>query len=140
MERKAIRIKVLNIEDTDVHFEVELTNGINLTSIDFYGYIDEFHIFAEELCSFPKNINHKIEYELGEQGEKWAYYILLRVYCYETNGYSAIQVKIDNNRKEPYKNYSEFYILTVPASINKLGQLLKSWNPKNENEIEWIAE
>jgi hypothetical protein len=30
--------------------------------------------------------------------------------------------------------------MTVPASINKLGQNLKSWNPKTEKEFEWIVE
>jgi len=135
MERK-IKIRALNIENEEVHFQIELANAVNSTSIDFYGYIDEFRSFGAELCSFPQNINHKIQYELGEQGNKWAYYILLRVFCYETNGYSAI----NNNREEPYKNYSEFCIMTVPASINKLGQLLKGWKMENEKEIEWIAE
>lgn len=79
-----------------------------------------------------------MKYKIGEQGNDWAYHILIRVFCYETNGHTGIQIIIDNNQTEPYKNYSEFYILTDPASINKLGQLLKNWNP--ENEIKWIAE
>ena len=142
MSQQRIKISTLAIDEGDdtIQFEIEFTNGVNSTSIDFYGYDDEFQEFANGLSSFPKNIESEIIYELGEQGEKWAYYIFVRVFCYESNGRSAIKIKINNNGKEPYKSFSEFYILTVPASINKLGQILKNWNPKTENEIEWIAE
>lgn len=142
MLEQRIKISLLAIDEGDdtIQFQIELTNGVNSTSIDFYGYADEFQNFANELCSFPKSIDTEIKYELGEQGQKWAYYILLRVFCYENNGHTAIQIKIDNNRIEPHKSNSEFYILTVPASINKLGQKLKNWNPKTEKEIEWTAE
>ena len=142
MLEQRIKISSLAIDEGDytIQFQIELTNGVNSTSIDFYGYAVEFQDFANELCSFPKSIDTEIKYELGEQGEKWAYYILLRVFCYENNGHTAFQIKIDNNRIEPHKSNSEFYILTVPASINKLGQKLKNWNPKDEKEIKWTAE
>lgn len=142
MPEQKIKISVLAVDDGDdtIQFQIELTNGVNLTSIDFYGYADEFQNFADGLCTFPKSIKAEIKYELGEQGQKWVYYIMLRVFCYENDGHSAVQIKIDNNRTEPNKSYSEFYILTVPASINKLGERLKNWNPKTENEIEWTAE
>lgn len=142
MLEQRIKISLLAIDEGDdtIQFQVELTNGLNSTSIDFYGYADEFQDFANELCVFPKSIETEVKYELGEQGQKWAYYILLRVFCYENNGHTAIQIKIHNNRIEPHKSYSEFYILTVPASINKFGQKLKNWNPKIDKEIEWIAE
>lgn len=140
MLKQKIKIKSLNTEDDEISFHIDLTNGINSTCIDFYGYTDEFMNFAEGLCFFPKNIDSEIKYELGEQGGIWAYYILLRVFCYEPNGHCAIHIKVDNNKEEPYKTQCEFYILTLPASINKLGQKLKNWNPINENEFEWTAE
>jgi hypothetical protein len=81
-----------------------------------------------------------VKYELGESGERWAYYILLEVFCYKSDGHSAIHILIDDNGKRPYTNKSEFYITTVPASLNKLGHLLKDWNPMTEKEITWTAE
>tara|TARA_R110002124_G_scaffold286085_2_gene465873 strand:+ start:137 stop:565 length:429 start_codon:yes stop_codon:yes gene_type:complete len=142
MFEQKIKLSKLAIDEGDdtIQFQFDFFNGINSTSIDFYGYDDQFQNFAKELCTFPKNIDSEVIYELGEQGEKWAYYILVRVFCYENNGHTAIQIKIDNNSKEPFKSFCEFYILTVPASINKLGQLIKNWNPKIDKEIEWIAE
>lgn len=140
MLRQEIKIEILGIDEEEIQFQITLTNGINSTTIDFYGYMNEFENFAHGLLIFPKNIHDAVKYELGEIGDKWAYYILLRAFCYETNGYSAIHVKVDNNKKEPNTNKSEFYITTYPASLNKFGQLLKDWDPKTEKEIVWRAE
>lgn len=137
---QGIKIEVLNIEDEEVQFQIYLGNGISSTSIDFFGYTDTFEAFANELVEFPKTIEHIVLYELGEVGERWAYYIFLKVFCYENNGYSAIQIKIDNNRKQPHTSKSEFYITTVPASLNKLGKLIQDWDLKASKEIVWIAE
>ena len=140
--KQKVKISTLAIDEGDdtIHYQLEVTNGINSTTQDFYGYADNFKEFANGLLSFPKNITDKVKYELGESGERWAYYILLDVFCYENNGHSAIHIVIDNNGKLPKTNKSEFYITTVPASLNKLGQLLLEWNPTKEKEITWIAE
>lgn len=140
MEQQIIKISALNVDDNEVQFQIRLDNGINSTSIDFYGDAGTFNDFATELILFPKTIKDIVSYELGEIGDNWAYYILLKVYCYEASGHSAIKVIVDNNGKAPHINKSEFYITTVPASINKLGKLLLNWNPKVDREIEWFAE
>jgi hypothetical protein len=137
-----IKISVLAIDNGDdtIQFQMEVSNGISTASIDFYGYADNFKEFAAGLLVFPKTVGDKVKYELGEIGDRWAYYILLDVFCYESNGHSAIHVIVDNNGKKPYTNKSEFYITTAPASLNKFGQLLKEWNPMTEKEITWNAE
>ena len=140
--KQEIRISVLAIDEGDdtIQYQIEVTNGINSITQDFYGYADNFKDFATRLLSFPNTITDNVKYELGESGERWAYYILLDVLCHAYNGHSAIHVKVDNNGKPPYTNKSEFYITTVPASLNKLGQLLMVWNPITEKEITWTAE
>ncbi len=94
-----IKISVLNVDEGDDsnQFQIELTNGISSTSLDFFGYADNFKEFAIGLLSFPKTINDKVKYELGEVGERWAYYILLDIFCYENNGHSAIHIIVGNN-------------------------------------------
>ena len=142
MLKQEIKISVLSFDEGDdtIQFQIEVTNGIISASQDFYGYADNFKEFSTGLLSFPKSITDKAKYELGEIGERWAYYILLNVFCYESNGYSAIHVILTNNGIPPNTNKSEFYIKTVPASLNKFGQLLKDWNPMTEKEITWTAE
>ena len=142
MLKQEIKISVLAIDEGDdtIQFQLEVSNGINSTSQDFYGHADNFKEFATGLLLFPKTLSDKVKYELGEIGQRWAYYILLEVFCYESNGHSAIHIIVDNNGKRPYTNKSEFYITTVPASLNKLGELLNDWNPMTEKEILWKAE
>jgi len=142
MPKQEIKISVLSIDEGDdtIQFQMEVSNGIRSTSQDFYGCADNFKEFAIGLLSFPKTITENVKYELGESSERWAYYILLDVFCYENNGHSSIHVVVDNNGKRPYTNKSEFYITTVPASLNKLGQLLQDWNPTTVKEITWTAE
>jgi len=142
MLKQEIKISVLSIDEEDdtIQFLIEVTNGISSASQDFYGYVDNFKKFATGLLSFPETITDKVKYELGESGERWAYYILLEVFCYENNGHSAIHIMLNNNLKRPYTNKSEFYITTVPASLNIFGQLLNDWNPMTEKEITWTAE
>ena len=57
MSEQQIKISLLAIDEGDdtIQFQMKLTNGENSTSIDFYGYADEFQDFANELCSFEKH-------------------------------------------------------------------------------------
>ncbi len=140
--KQVIKISALTIDEGDdtIQYQLEISNGINSITQDFYGYADNFKEFATGLLSFPKTITDNVKYELGESSDRWAYYILLDVFCYDNNGHSAIHIVIENNRKRPNTNKGEFYITTVPASLNKLGQLLLNWNPTKEKEITWTAE
>jgi len=92
-----IKIKALSVDGEEIQFQSEITNGINGTLIDFYNNARTFQDFGKGLLTFPQNIDDTVQYERGEAGEKWAYYILLKAFCYERNGYSAIHVKIDNS-------------------------------------------
>ena len=128
------------MEDDEIQYDVIISNGITTSCLDFYAYFDEFVDFGNSLKIFPKNINDVVLYELGEQNPKWAYFMQLKTYCYQSNGYCAIDVIIDNHGTRPYENKVTFSITTLPASINKLGEVLSSWNPKIDKEIEWVAE
>jgi len=138
--QQSIEFKALNVEDDEVQFEIIASNGTTTSSLDFYGYYDEFVEFGTKLKGFPSNIEDVVIYELGEDDPNWAYYMLLKTYCYQPNGHSAIDVLIDSHKTKPYQNKASFSITTLPASINKLGEVLSSWNPKNEKEVKWIAE
>ena len=142
MLNQEIKISVLDIDDEDdtIQFLIEASTGTSSITQDFYGYSDNFKEFGTQLLSFPKTITENVRYEIGEIGERWAYYLLLEVFCCENNGNSIIHIIVHNNAKQPYTNKSEFYITTVPASLNKFGQLLKTWNPISEKEINWEAE
>lgn len=141
MQKQYLKFSVLLIDYELLELKIEAGNGINSTSIDFYTEEKELKAFATKLTTFPKTIDDKIKYEVGEikAGSGW-YYLLLEVFCFERNGHSAIRVIVDNNEDIPYTNKTEFYITTVPASINHLGSMLNGWAPTFDDPFIWIPE
>ena len=135
----AINLKVLALDDGDgfIHYEITVSNGQTKTELDFYDSIDTFQEFGEKLSDFPKKITDQITFQVGEDDFEWAFFLNLKVYCYEPDGKSAIKVIIDNHRDEPYLEKSEFSIRALPASLNSLGQGLKNWNPRTDSEFKW---
>lgn len=137
--KSEIKIKVIKIDQGDdtIHFQGFFSSELCSTTLDFYGYSDEFQDFANKLTEFPKSIQHKVTYELGEKGNKWAYYLFIEAYCIEPNGRSALKIEAINNDLEPLYHISKFEIESEPASLNRLGNKLKTWNPLKEKVFEW---
>lgn len=137
-----IRIQILNIDEFDndfTKFRIHFANNITSVSFEFYNYLDCFESFSERLQVFPVNAKDKLIFQLGENSEKWAYFMYLEVSC-EPNGNSVIHVKLDNHEQNFDLIRTEFYLKTLPSSLNKLGKILSSWKPKEQKEIIWISE
>ncbi len=139
MMTKQIRIQVLGIdkEEEYIKYETHFNNGYCAATLDFYGYSDEFKEFSLDLIDFPKSINDKVIYELGERGNKWKYYLLIQAYCFEPTGRSAIKVESTNNFIGIDSHDCKFEIESEVASINKLGIGLKNWNPMKQKQFVW---
>lgn len=136
-----INIKVLYVDKVlgSLEYRLSVSNGQTSTSIDFYGQQEEFQRFGDSLTGFPKNLEDRISLRIGEEGNRWAYFILLEVFCFESNGESAMKVIIERQGEEPYYQKCEFYLVAEPASFNRLGDNLKRWNPVEQQEFEWTA-
>jgi hypothetical protein len=136
--RFEIKLTVVYIEVDDIsQFRLEATNGTTSGALEFWAYLDYFRDFGKRLISFPQTINDVVADELGENGEQSAYYMLLKVFCYEANGASAVYIKMDDHQLAPDTNKAEFFIKTDPASINKFGELLLHWDPTKVEQIVW---
>ncbi|MFN8296997.1 MAG: hypothetical protein U0T69_12430 [Chitinophagales bacterium] len=138
-ESYKIKIKVISFDNNDDLFfsQIMFNNGICSTRFEFYHYADEFKMLGNELISFPKNINHKINFEKGKNDENHWNYLLLNIFCHEINGESTISVFSKQNGSVENKFCCEFNIRCYPADINKLGKLLTNWNPNINNELLW---
>ena len=132
-----IKISVSSIDNEDFHFFFEASNNRSKVIIDFYGFVDDFKTIGKQLSTFPKNISDTAVFEVGEDNRRFAYYILLKAFCYDQSGHSAIKIIVDNMSDTPKGYRSEFSILSEPASINLLGQYLLNWNPKMTKEVIW---
>lgn len=130
-------------EEDFIHFT--LTAGSHKWSsfVEFYGDSLIFKEFATKLKSFPQD--KEVIFELGRQGndpkfgnKKWAYYLYLRFYCYDTVGHVAIDVIMDNNGDNfPVKKMAQFSILSEVASVNELGEKLTNWNTLEKSDLVW---
>jgi hypothetical protein len=133
------RIKVLDLGDDDglLYYQIYLSDGWQSTTLEFYSYDDAFTEFGGELIDFPKSIESRLAFQVGEDDSKWAYYLLLEVYCNQPNGASLISVKVKNFGEPPSYHSCEFYISSIPAALNRLGQGLKGWKPRETKEYNW---
>ena len=137
--KSEIKIKVLKIEDGDgtIHYQGFFSNGICSSTLNFYGYQNEFQDFSNRLIEFPKTAEDKVSYKLGEKGGKWAYYLLVEAHCIEVNGRSALKIEAINNGLGLNYHESKFEIESEPASLNRFGNDLKNWNPLIEKIFYW---
>lgn len=71
-----IRISVIEIDEADglVKYKMALSNETTSSSLEFYGYLDAFKVFAKDLLVFPKTIKDVVKFEAGKNDETWAYY------------------------------------------------------------------
>lgn len=132
-----IKIKVLEIDNDDLQFQIEIQNYYCKTSLEFYGSVNDFIEFGRKLAEFPKGINDIVEFKLGEDDRKWAYYMFIKVFCYDSSGHTALRILVDNLSDNVNGHRSEFSIFSEAASINLLGQKLATWNPLITKEIIW---
>lgn len=137
--KSEIKITVVDIDQGDdtIHYQGFFSNELCSTTLEFYSHSDEFQDFASNLTEFPKTAKDKVAYELGEKGDKWAYYLLVEAYCIEPNGHSALKIEVIRNGTGPVYHESKFEIESEPASLNRLGNRLKNWNPLEEKVFEW---
>ena len=137
-----IKISVIYIDDDEsLQFQIEVCSASCKSILEFYDYADCFQEFAKGLTNFPKTIKDNVVFQVGEDGEEsnWAYFLKLKVYCYEANGHSAINVIMDNRGDEQTRHRSEYSLTTLPANLNTFGQRLLKWNPKTDKIFEWNA-
>jgi len=132
-----IKISVLNIDDDDIQFQFQIENYCCKTSLDFYGNADDFKEFGQKLIDFPSSIDDTAMFQLGEDDRKWAYYMLLKAFCYDASGHTALRIVVDNLGDHVNGHRSEFSILSEAASINSFGQKLLQWNPLQTKELVW---
>ncbi len=138
--KQYIRIEALNVEDVEVLYRITVSNGLASSFLEFYGEIQEFKSFGRKLSMFPENSEDIVKYELGDPKENWAYYLSIKVFCFEPTGHSAIEIKIDNKSKVPELIVTKFYLKSLPSAINRFGISLDSWDLYQNPIFEWTDE
>jgi hypothetical protein len=91
-----IKISVLRIDFKEIEFKIVVESSLCRTSLDFYGYANDFKTFGQKLSEFPKSINDVVLFQLGEGDRKWTYYMCVKAFCYDKSGHTALRAIADN--------------------------------------------
>jgi hypothetical protein len=140
MNSQYIKIKVIYTAPDIIEYRLTASNKTTTTSLEFYGHPEEFQYFSGQLLNFPTAHEDTITFELGSNDSSFAYHLLIKVFCHDRGGWTAILIQTNDQKCAPSSNKTEFYIKTYPGEINRLGEILKSWNPLSDEEIIWTAE
>jgi hypothetical protein len=128
--KREFEITPLTVDDeNDIFFQIKFSNNICSSSFEFYGDIDTFKDFANELINFPSDLHHTIKFQVGKNDPSWAYYLLLAVLCVEPNGKSIIKIFMDNHGDILNSYKCSFAISCEIAELNRIGQKLLNWYP-----------
>ncbi|MBG8552623.1 hypothetical protein [Hymenobacter guriensis] len=140
MHSGKILIEASSVEDDGCcTFDVTITRGKIEAHMHFYGNTDAWKEFGRQLTNFPQNVADSHSFESG-LNRRHTDFMVLRAYCYDALGHTALQVLLDNNENLPAKCRLEFSLLAEAASINKLGLLLTNWQVEHDSNILWEAQ
>ncbi|MGY2131628.1 hypothetical protein ACW9KT_05345 [Hymenobacter sp. HD11105] len=140
MNKDSIQISASIDHDYDCTFDITVSTGFIRQSLSFFGYTDAFKEFGWALKGFPMNTTHEVMFQQGTDDGYGPGYLMIKAYCYDHQGHTALHIIIDNKERLPQKCRVEFSILAEAASINKLGLKLFSWEFEQQDTIEWKAQ
>ncbi len=142
IKTRSLTFKVIRPDWDDIsEFEITAMSNNWQASLKFWGEASTFKDFGNQLVSFGANLKQSVQFELGSENlsDRWAYYVLLRAYCYDAVGHAAVEVALNNRTKNPDLQMVRFNILSEIEQINELGRLLSVWDPTTQNELVWEA-
>ena len=76
---------------------VSASDGVFAGSTEDYINKDSLEALAEELEQFPKTIQSESIFESSARDKRFGY-IMLRFYCFDSIGHTAVQVTLDSNQ------------------------------------------
>ncbi len=135
MQPAMFEIEILD-EDEDVYnyFDIVISSNQYKASVQTYMYISDFKGFGEFLKHFPEN-SHEYILEVGEDNERFATYLFLKAYIYDTFGHAGLEVTIRKNGIPNIAAYAHFSISTEVATINAFGEALSNWADSGEKSF-----
>lgn len=73
------------------HVEITASNGYFSGVQDFYTHREDLEILGTKFCNFPQDLHDEVILRLGEKSDKYAYFLLVRAFLYNSVGHAAIE-------------------------------------------------
>ena len=138
MANTFILLKRLLYDDSAWHVEISASNGYFSGVQDFYTYPEDLDALGVGFYKFPQSIQDEVQFELGDRTGKWAHFVLVRAFLFDSVGHAAIEFAVDNNATPPNHAQTSFFIRTEVSAINNLGQQIRSWIVAYDVPLIWL--
>ena len=141
MGDSSVQFKVLSRDDGDglFFFEFSASNGLFSAAQGFWEYPNSFEGFGRMLSEFPTADKNAATFEIGSMEENAAYYLRIRAYTFDAVGHAALEVVVDNHRKNEKLAKANFQVPCEIAAINRLGKALQQWSADPTGTMIWKA-
>jgi hypothetical protein len=116
---------------------VRTSNSEFCAALDVYVHSDKLAELGRQLSAFPTSVDAEVRLEIGDRQDPWAYHLLLRTFLYDRAGHAAVEVRMDNRRKDYRHAAAHFSIPCEVASLNRLGQSLFAWIRQPDEPLAW---
>lgn len=133
-----ISLKRLLYDDSAWHVEISASNGYFSGVQDFYTYPEDLNALGTDFYKFPQSIQDEVRFELGDRTGKWAYFVFVRAFLFDSVGHAAIEFAVDNNATSPNHAQTSFFIRTEVSAINNFGQELRAWVVAHDAPLIWL--
>ncbi|MBM0744339.1 hypothetical protein JOY44_22455 [Phormidium sp. CLA17] len=137
MANAFISLKRLLYDDSAWRVEISASNGYFSGVQDFYTEPEDLDALGADFYKFPHSIQDEVRLELGDRTGKWAYFVLVRAFLFDSVGHAAIEFAVDNNATSLDHAQTSFFIRTEVSAINNLGQQLQAWVIAHDAPLIW---
>ena len=119
-------------EDGSLHIGIESSNSIYSSYEECYLWPETLREFGEQLMSFPKSKEQEVVFRYGEESDECFSFISIKIFVYNANGHSALEVRMNSNKTNELKRVSNYCIQCEVAALNQFGKKLIEWDPIKE--------
>lgn len=129
---------VKDCDDGSFEIEITVSNDAYMAKQILYLYPETLLNFGSQLQDFPKNKEHQVTLEFGQEPNFHCYFLLRTIFL-NSACHSAWEVKVDNKREVPEKSSANFFMKAEPYTINDFGKQLCRWakGMNSEFRFEW---
>src|SRR6266545_3683564 len=117
------------------HFHVAASDGGFGVAQEFYANVEDVIAFGSALEEFPRGLGDEVTLEAGRKGPRWAHWVSVRAYLYDSVGHAGVTVDVSNNVDDPYRREARVTIRCEVASLNHLGRSLVAWIRSHETTV-----
>ena len=139
MSHDGIEFHRFPYDDSAWHVELRAHNHAFSAAQEFYTHAEDLRVLGVQFADFTGEFGTEVRFELGDRTGKFAHYILLRAFSYDSVGHAALEFAGGNCGQPPYRAEASFSIFCDVAGINRLGEQLRLWAEHPIEPLLWTV-